>query len=90
MHASRDEMRAAAATLDLAPDPRPDETFLSSHSHSTVCSGAAARANAARLILRLVSTYCYHPGLREPLWDGGVASSFTFCASQSAVCCMCV
>ena len=63
MHASRDAVRAAAATLDLAPEPRPDETFLSSHSPSTVCSGAAARANAARLTLRLVSTYCYYSDL---------------------------
>ena len=63
MHASRDVMRAAAAILDLAPEPRPDETLLSSHSHSTACLGAAARANAARLTLCLVSIYCYHPNL---------------------------
>ena len=48
MHASRNVMRAAAATLDLAPEPRPDETFLSSHSPSTVCSGAAARGKCCQ------------------------------------------
>ena len=51
LHASMDVMQAAAATLELAPDPRPDETVLSSHGHFTVCSGAAARVNVARLTL---------------------------------------
>ena len=92
VHTSRDAMQAAAASLDPAPDPRPDEadeTFFSSHSHRTVCSGAAARANVARPRFCLSSTYCYHPDLEEPLLDGG-SCIFLHCARsfnlQSAAC----